>query len=228
MTNHDKYIKNATLDELAEFLLSLTSLLNPSTCEGCPVKGGCKDNEYGGCIGAIKRWLISCPPELSPDKSLDELAAFLGAIGHHIFAENNCQDCPAAKECRERDAENCEQAFRFWLEAEVDAEDDGAEEADAEESTVTDHFSDLMAQAMREQENYLLSVIERYERGEQLSPEYPEYADLAESIIKRYKSGCGCLYCGKSTIPDRSPDKDICTPADCARGLAEYINRMED
>ena len=52
--------------------------------------------------------------------------------------------------------------------------------------------------------------------------------DHIREIIELYEKGCGCLYCGKSAVPNRSPDKEVCTPADCARGLAEYFKRMED
>ena len=75
----------------------------------------------------------------------------------------------------------------------------------------------------REYEDYIRKVIERYKRGER-----PEDEEIEAEIIERYEHGCGCLYCGKSTIPDRSPERDVCTPADCARGLAEYFRRMED
>lgn len=46
-------------------------------------------------------------------------------------------------------------------------------------------------------------------------------------IIEHYEHGCGCVYCPKSAVPNRSPDKEVCTPADCARALAEYYRRME-
>ena len=83
----------------------------------------------------------------------------------------------------------------------------------------------VMQRINRDYEDFMFEVIERYERGEQPDPGQ-EYTEA--EIIERYKRGCGCLYCGKSTIPDRSPERDVCTPADCARGLAEYLRRMED
>ena len=83
----------------------------------------------------------------------------------------------------------------------------------------------FVTQAVREQENLFLSIIERYERGEQPLPDDEE---LGAALIERYEKGCACVYCPKSAVPDRSPEKDVCTPSDCARALAEYINRMED
>ena len=75
----------------------------------------------------------------------------------------------------------------------------------------------------RDLENHMLEIIEDYEAGTLMGSDYELY-----HVLKCYLGGCGCLYCGKSTIPDRSPERDICTPADCARGLAEYLRRMED
>ena len=75
----------------------------------------------------------------------------------------------------------------------------------------------------RELENHLLAIIEDYEAGTLM-----ESNNELDHVIKCYLCGAGCLYCGKSTIPDRSPERDVCTPADCARGLAEYLRRMED
>lgn len=79
----------------------------------------------------------------------------------------------------------------------------------------------------KEFEDDIRKLIERYEAGETIEFTGDD-ADLTEHTIKCYQRGCGCLYCGKSAIPDRSPERDICTPADCARGLAEYLRRMED
>ena len=229
MTNYDR-IKTMTPDELADFLgFRLLGLLNPSTCEGCPVKQYCDEQDQdASCVETVKEWLLDCPArgrthmqELQ-QRSINDLAAYLGAIGHHIFDEDNCQDCPAAKECRERDAENCEEGFRFWLEAEAE-EDEGPETTSNENAK--EHIYLFMTRAVREQENLFLDIIEQYEKGEQPDP---KDEDLFDMIIERYLGGCGCIYCGKSTVPDRSPEKDVCTYADCARGLAEYINRMED
>lgn len=86
-------------------------------------------------------------------------------------------------------------------------------------------FERLVLRMSHTHEDYVLYIIERYERGEQ-PPEDEQV--VAAGIIELYQKGCGCLYCGKSAIPDRSPERDICTPADCARGLAEYLRRMED
>lgn len=233
MTNYER-IKTMTTDELTEFLLSLTSLLNPSDCTGCPAEAYCgaDENAFGDCSEALDSWLLAqsvwgrTHQEELQQRSLDDLASFLGRIGQGIFNESYCDDCPAARECGERDAENCEEGFRFWLEAE--AEDDGDEDPEEDpdtEDALKARLYLFMPRAIREQENLFLNIIEQYEKDEQPDP---EDKDLFDMIIERYLGGCGCIYCGKSTVPDRSPEKDVCTYADCARGLAEYINRMED
>ena len=170
MTNYER-IQTMKLDELADFLLSLTSLLNPSYCTGCPAQGSCESSYGDTCEGCIRKWLKDTRPEWEwghdyrwdiQHKTIDELAAFFGTIGHHIFDEGNCQDCPATKECRERDAENCEQAFRFLLEAEAENEDENNDR----EITPGEVLAEIMPRAVREQENLFLSIIEQYERGE--------------------------------------------------------------
>ena len=170
MTNYER-IKTMKLDELADFLeFRMLDLLNPNTCEGCPMREMCKekdDDEYTSCVDSVKEWLYRGGLEELHVVSINDLADILGGIGHHIFDEMNCDDCPAAKECRERDAESCEQAFRFWLEAETEAEDGSPEKPEAADNDRVPPAMAFGVRFARGIEELMLEVIEPYMHGEQ-------------------------------------------------------------
>ena len=223
MTNYER-ITTAGLYALTDLGVRMIGLLNPSTCEGCPVYDECRkqdDDEYTSCIDTVRKWLKTpyngYPTALDAirNSSPKQIAVFLGAIGHRIFNENNCLDCPAEHICHNSIAESCEEAFRLWLEAEAE-EEDSAEEPEPEPEPENEQIDISKFHSIDSSLIYLCAKCnDRLE-------------DVICEIIDRYEHGCGCLYCGKSAVPDRSPDNEICTPADCARGLAEYLRRMED
>ena len=236
MTNYER-LMSMTDGELGEFLGEMATYTLADGCEYCPARADiCDPDDHitDTCPKVLKRWAES--PYLGNEKYsngayLRTLKPFFLAMwlaGHimiYLHKADSCTICPAISQCKTRCGKFCDGAVLKWLISPVESEPVDAEEAADSGEPVIISLPPISERFKhpRDLENHLLELIEDYEAGTLM-----ESNNELDHVIKCYLGGCGCLYCGKSAIPERSPEKDICTPADCARGLAEYLRRMED
>lgn len=232
MTNYER-LHNMTGGELGSFFGEMAALFMPEDCEKCLACEMC--NQTSGthdCGRAYYQWLLEPGIVWDTDIVIDNFdllktlgisktARFLGnRFGRKICAAESCEYCPAYKQCSERDANNCVECFYYWLEDEAEEEEDSTEDPEPE------------LDPEPEPENEQIDLSKFHSIDSSLIYLCAKCNDRLEDviceIIDRYEHGCACVYCPKSAVPNRSPDKEVCTPADCARGLAEYLRRMED
>ena len=131
MTNYIR-LGEMSAEDLGGFLGDLAYLFDPLDCRKCIAYEDCDGKDDTNCATVYTDWLRNTVLSWHDDKSITNLDMFralpvglavywLGnRFGECIRRAKKCEHCPAFKQCCERKAVPCRDAYKDWLDAEYE------------------------------------------------------------------------------------------------------------